>query len=381
MKNIQICSKCIYDNTVPSIQFNQDGVCNYCQMVDELIDEYGTGKEKGKEIFNSILEEIKYDGKNKKYDCVIGVSGGTDSSYMLHKIKEWGLRPLAVHYDNTWNTAIASQNIKIMLDRLNIDLYTHVVDNEEVDSLFKAFFKAGVPELDASTDLALAEVLYRAANSVGVKYIIEGHSFTTEGVSALGDIYFDGRYINSINNKFGTMKLKSYPLMTFYQFMKWVLVKRIKKIRPLWYLDYSKEQARDLLEKTYGWRYYGGHHLENRLTAFNHVVYFPQKFNKDLRNLTLAASARSGSMSREDALDIYNKPVTYEVGLVEYFKKRLDISDDEYNQTMTSKPKSFRDYPSYKKLFEFLRPMFYVLYKSNLVPKSFYIKYTSKNEI
>lgn len=108
---------------------------------------------------------------------------------------------------------------------------------------------------------------------------------------------------------------------------------------------------------------------------------FPQKFNKDLRNLTLAASARSGSMSREEALDIYNKPVTYEVGLVEYFKKRLDISDDEYNQTMTSKPKSFRDYPSYKKLFEFLRPMFYVLYKSNLVPKSFYIKYTSKNEI
>ena len=141
----------------------------------------------------------------KKYDCVIGVSGGTDSSFMLHKVKEWGLRPLAVHYDNTWNSAIASQNIAIMLSKLDMDLYTHVVDNSEADSILKHFY-ASVPELDASTDLALAEVLYRAADSVGVKYVIEGHSFMTEGVAALGDVYFDGRYINSINKIYGTKK-------------------------------------------------------------------------------------------------------------------------------------------------------------------------------
>ena len=141
MSNLKICTNCIYDETTPSINFDDNGVCNYCLMIEQLVDEYGTGSEKGKKIFESILEEIKSHGKNKEYDCVIGVSGGTDSSYMLHKIKEWGLRPLAVHYDNTWNSAIATQNIKIMLDELDIDLYTHVVDNDEADSIFRAFFE------------------------------------------------------------------------------------------------------------------------------------------------------------------------------------------------------------------------------------------------
>jgi|TARA_Y100001970_G_scaffold282575_1_gene395675 hypothetical protein len=350
-------------------------------MIEQLVDEYGTGSEKGKKIFESILEEIKSHGKNKEYDCVIGVSGGTDSSYMLHKIKEWGLRPLAVHYDNTWNSAIATQNIKIMLDELDIDLYTHVVDNDEADSIFRAFFRAGVPELDASTDLALAEVLYRAADKYGVKYIIEGHSFMTEGVGPLGDFYFDGRYINSINKKFGNKKIKTYPLMTFYQFMKWVLVKKIKKIRPLWYLDYSKEEARRILEENYEWKYYGGHHCENRLSAFLHSVWLPTKVNRDLRSLTLGARVRSKSMSRDNALKKIKEPIDFEPGLVEYFKKRLKISDEEYEEVIKSPSKSFRDYPTYKRLFERLRPMFYVLYKSNLVPKSFYIKYTSKDEV
>jgi N-acetyl sugar amidotransferase len=381
MKNLQTCSRCIYDELTPNVEFDEEGVCNYCAMSDQLADEFGTGKEKGKKIYKSILKQIKHDGRNKKYDCVIGVSGGTDSSFMLHQVKEWGLRPLAVHYDNTWNTAIASQNIKIMLEKLDIDLYTHVVDNEEADSIFKAFFHAGVPELDAPTDLALKEVLYRGASYAGVKYIFEGHSFMTEGVSSLGDIYMDGRYISSINKIFGTMKIKTYPLMTFSRFMYWLLVKRIKHIRPFWYLDYSKEDARALLEKEYGWKYYGGHHLENRLSAFNHTIWFPQKFQKDLRNLTLAAKARTGVMSREDALNEYAKPLKFETGLLDYFKKRLDISDSEFDEVLKMEPKSFKDFPTYKKLFEFLRPMFYLLYKANLVPKTFYIKYTSKNDI
>ena len=300
---------------------------------------------------------------------------------MLHKIKEWGLRPLAVHYDNTWNSAIASQNIAIMLTELDIDLYTHVVNNSEADSIFKAFFLASVPELDASTDLALAEVLYRAADDVGVKYVIEGHSFITEGVAALGDVYFDGRYINSINKRFGTKKIKTYPLMTFFRFMKWTLVKRIKKIRPLWYLEYSKEEARDILQKNYGWKYYGGHHMENRLAAFFHAIYMPQKCNRDLRNLSLAAKARSGLMTRDQALDEYSKPIEFEQGLIEYFKKRLQLTDSQYKNIMSKKPKSYRDFPTYKKLFELLRPMFFYMYKVNLVPKSFYIKYTSKNDL
>ena len=154
-----ICTRCIYDERVDAIEFDEDGVCNYCHQVDHLVEEYGTGQEKGKILIDQIIEKIKKDGKNKKYDCAIGVSGGTDSSYLVYLAKEWGLRPLAVHYDNTWNSAIATQNIRKVLEALDVDLYTHVIDNSESDDIFKSFFKAGVAEIEASTDLALAEVM------------------------------------------------------------------------------------------------------------------------------------------------------------------------------------------------------------------------------
>lgn len=378
---MKVCSRCIYDERVPSISFDENGVCNYCTMVDDLKKQYATGTPAGEARLAEIVEQIKRDGKGKKYDCVVGVSGGTDSSYMLFKALEWGLRPLAVHYDNTWNSAIATENIRKVLKKLDVDLFTYVVDNKEMDDIFKAFFKAGVPEIDGPTDLALAEVLYRAASKYGVKYILEGHSFITEGVSALGNVYFDGRYIRSIHKRFGTMPMKTYPLMHFAAFMKWILLKRIKKIRPFWYMSYSKEDARAFLEKEYDWQYYGGHHLENRMTAFNHSYYLPVKFGVDLRNLSLAASARRGQMSREEALRQYAEPPHMEDDLLEYFKKRLNLSDEEFENTMRGPIKSFRDYPTYKSLFEKLRPFFYVMAKLDLVPMSFYIKYTSKTGV
>lgn len=379
--NDQICTRCIYDSNVPAITFDEDGVCNYCKMVDDLQEQYKTGTPEGEGKFLEIVKQIKIDGQGKKYDCVVGVSGGTDSSYMVIKAVEWGLRPLAVHYDNTWNTAIATENIRKVLGKLNVDLYTHVVDNKEVDDIFRAFFFAHVPELDAATDLALAETLYRAANKYNVKYILEGHSFITEGVAPLGNVYFDGAYIKDIHAKFGTMKMKTYPLMDFWSFMKWILVKRIKKIRPLWYINYSKQEARRWLEKDYCWHYYGGHHLENRMTAFNHSVYFPQKFGIDLRNLSLAASARAGFMTREEALAEYKKAPYIEPELVDYFKKRLGLTDDMYEKVMRGPRKNYKDYRTYKKRFEQLRPIFLILAKANLVPMSFYIKYTSKSEV
>jgi N-acetyl sugar amidotransferase len=378
---MQTCTRCIYDEKVPTISFDGNGVCNYCAMIDNLKVQFHTGTSEGEKTLNEILDTIRKEGKGKKYDCIVGVSGGVDSSYMLHKAIEWGLRPLAAHYDNTWNSAIATENIKKMLKKLNIDLFTYVVDNKEIDDIFKAFFKSDVPELDASTDLALAEVLYRAADKFGVKYILEGHSFITEGVSPLGNIYVDGKYIKSIHKKFGKLPMKTYPLMDFTSFMKWILVKRIKKIRPYWYINYSKEEARALLEKEYDWKYYGGHHLENRLVAINHSYYLPLKFNVDLRNLALAASARNGSITREEAFKQYAEPPHLEEGLIEYFQTRLNISDEELDSTMKAKPKSYKDYPTYKPLFEKLRPLFYVLAKANLVPMSFYIKYTSKSGV
>lgn len=377
----QICTRCIYDTRVPKIRFNGDGVCNYCEMIDTLKMQYSTGTPEGKTNFEMIVDQIKKDGIGKKYDCVVGVSGGTDSSYMIIMALEYGLRPLAVHYDNTWNTAIATENIRKVLGKLNVDLYTHVVDNKESDDIFKSFFLADVPEIDGPTDIALAETLYRAAAKFGVKYILEGHSFIAEGVSPLASAYVDGGYIKNIHKQFGKLPMKTFPNMSFLSFMKWILLYRIKKIRPLWYLSYSKEAARSLLEREYGWQYYGGHHLENRMTAFNHSVYFPQKFNIDQRNNSLSASVRAGVMLRDAAIQEYNTPPHVEPELIEYFKKRLGLTDEEYQTRMNGPRKSFRDYKTYKKRFEILRPLFFILAKANLVPMSFYIKYTSKNEI
>ncbi len=373
--DLQICNNCIYDERVNGIHFDEEGVCNYCHQIDDLKDQYGTGQKKGEDQFAAIVEKVKKSGKGKKYDCIVGVSGGTDSSYMLYLSKQLGLRPLAVHYDNTWNSAIATENIRKVLSALDVDLYTHVTDNKEADDIFKAFFKASVAEIEASTDLALAETMYRAASKYGIKYVFEGHSFITEGITPVGRNYFDGKYIKSIHKKYGSMKMKTYPLMTFSRFLYWTVFKRIKKIRPFWYINYNKEEARAFLEKEYDWKYYGGHHLENRMTAFFHSYYMPIKFNTDFRNNTLSARVRMGKTTREEAWKEYNTEPHLEEDLLNYFKKRLGLSEEEFQRIMDLPPKSWYEFPTYKKRFELLRPLFFTLAKANLVPMSFYLKY------
>ena len=376
----KVCSICIYDEKILGINFNKNGICNYCLQIEGLLKEYETGLPAGENIFNLILNEIKDIGKNKKYDCIIGVSGGTDSSYLLHLAKKvWGLKPLAVHYDNTWNSAIATININKMLKQLDIDLFTHVVDNKEVDDIFKSFFLAGVPELEASTDLAYAYLLRIVSKKFKIKYILEGHSFVTEGISPLGLNYFDGKYIKEIHKKFGKIKLKTYPLLTLTKFLKSIIFDRVKFIRPFWYINYSKESAQQFLKDKYNWKYYGGHHLENRMTAFYHQVYLPQKFNVDLRTLSLSALTRSGIMKRDDAINELKKKRNIDNSLIKLFKKRLNLTDMEYTNVMNSKPNYWQSYPTYKKFFEFFGPVFYFFAKLNLLTMSFYLKYCKKN--
>jgi N-acetyl sugar amidotransferase len=373
---LRVCSRCIYDERVAAIEFDDDGVCNYCRQIDQLTAEYGTGSARGEERLAALIADIKKSGRGKRYDCIIGVSGGTDSSYMVHLARKvWGLRPLAVHYDNTWNTAIATQNIRRVLSALDVDLYTHVVDNKESDDIFTAFFRAGVAEIEAATDLALAEVMNRAAWKYGVHYVLEGHSFVTEGITPVGRNYFDGQYIRSIHRQYGRRPLKTYPLMTFERMLFWSAAARIRKIRPFWYMTYSKEAARALLEREYGWEYYGGHHLENRMTAFLHSVYAPQKFNSDFRNNTLSALARQGALSREEAWRRYSEPPFVEEELVAYFQKRLGISENEYKSIMAAPPRWWHEFPTYKRRFERFRPLFKLLADANLVTRSFYLKY------
>jgi N-acetyl sugar amidotransferase len=374
-ENVQICTKCIYDSSLANITFDEKGVCNYCKMIDDLSEQYGTGKEKGKLLFEEYISKIKTEGKRKKYDIIIGLSGGTDSSYMLVLAKNYGLRPLAVHYDNTWNSAIATENIRKVTTKLNIDLYTHVVDNKESDDIFKSFFLASVPEIDGPTDIALAEVMYRAASKYKVKYVFEGHSFIAEGVSPLSKAYIDGGYIIDVHKKFGKLPMKTFPNMSFYKFLYWTIFKQIRKIRPFWYLEYSKEDARTYLEKEFGWSYYGGHHLENRMSAFHHSYYTPNKFGLDQRNNTLSALVRNNKLTREHAIELYSQPPHLEEDLLEYFKKRMRLSDDEFISIMNSPQKSFKDFDTYKTKFERYRPLFLILAKTNLVPMSFYMKY------
>jgi len=373
--DLKICSRCIYDERVPAIHFDDEGVCSYCRQMESLVEQYGTGQPKGEMLFAAILDDIRRAGQGKPYDCIVGVSGGTDSSYLVYLAKEWGLRPLAVHYDNTWNSAIATMNIHKVMSSLDVDLYTHVVANKEADDIFRAFFLSGVAEIEAATDLGYAYLLRKAAAKYSIKYILEGHSFVEEGITPLGRNYFDGRYIQAIHQQFGRAAMETYPLMTFTRFLKSAMFNRVKFIRPLWYIKYSKEVAKTFLSERFGWRYYGGHHLENRMTAFYHSVYLPQKFGSDMRNNTLAARVRNGTLSRTQAWSEYNTPPLIEDELVSYFKKRLELTDELYEQVMHTPPKNWTDYPTYKKRFERLRPLFYMLAKSNLVPMSFYLKY------
>jgi N-acetyl sugar amidotransferase len=371
----QVCTRCIYDTHIPYISFDAQGVCSYCHQYNQMQVEYPTGKE-GRRILESFVEQVKKDGKGKPYDVVIGVSGGCDSSYMLHFAKkEFGLRVLASHFDNTYNSRIAVENIDIMLEKLDIDLFTHVVDNEEYQRIYKSFFLASVPEIDTPTDISLASVHYMAAEKYGIKHIWEGHSFRTEGISPPGWFYMDAKYVQTIHRQFGDGKIESLPVLWMSKWLKWMVVDKIKKFRPLYYMDYNKQQTKEFLSKEYGWQWYGGHHMENRSAYFVNNYYLPKKFKIDLRYAEFSALVRSQQLTREEALVKIKEPKPFDPDILEEIKKRTGITDKDFEDIMNAKPLHFTNYKTYKKTFEKLRPFFYLLYKTGYVTKSFYTKY------
>jgi N-acetyl sugar amidotransferase len=378
--DLQRCRRCLYDEATPAIAFDERGVCNYCGVHDRLDREHPIG-EAGEEILRRTAERIRREGRGKNFDVIVGVSGGCDSSLLLWKAKELGLRPLAVHYDNTWDSTIAVENIHNVLKALDVELHTHVVDNEEYDDLYRAFLRAGVPDLECPTDIGLAATLYRAAEKHGIRAIFEGHSFRTEGISPLGWLYMDARYIQSVQKAYGTRKLKTFPNLWFTSQMKWMVLKRIRKIRPLYYMDYRKEETKRFLAESFGWQWYGGHHLENRITHFYHTYFLPRRFGIDQRINGYSALVRSGQMSREEGLRLLAEPPSVDDELVALVKKRLGLSDEDFERLMTLPKRSYREFRTYKPLFERLRPFFHVLAKLELVPMSFYLKYTSKSDL
>lgn len=380
IREIISCTRCLYDEETPSIEFDAEGICNYCRLHNQLEDEYPNDKQ-GEEKLLQLADTIKREGRHKSFDCVVGVSGGCDSSYLLYIAKELGLRPLAAHFDNTWNSTIAVENIHKVLSKLQVELYTHVVDNEEYNDIHRSFLKAGVPDIEAPTDIGLASTLYRAASQHGIKYILQGHSFRTEGVSPLGWLYMDAKYIQSIQKKYGKYKLKTFPNLWMINFLKWTAVNRIKQIRPLYYMDYQKEDVKKFLAQEFDWQWYGGHHLENRFTAFYHSYFLPVRFGIDQRVNGYAALVRSGQLSREEGQKMLQEPPHYDPEIIEIVQKRLGLSEQEFDDLMNMPKKTYKDFKTYKPTFEKMRPFLWLLSRAELVPRSFYVKYTSKNNI
>lgn len=368
----KVCSRCIMDTTVPGIKFDSNGECTYCKINDML--------EKRKPIYRERLDrlvaEIKKRGEGKKYDCIVGVSGGRDSTYALYMTKKLGLRPLAVHFDNGWNSEIAVSNIKKATDKLDVDLYTHVADWEEFKDLQKAFLRASVPDAEVPTDYVITSVLFSVAVKEGIKYAINGHSFRTEGTSPLGWTYMDGRYIKAIHRKFGEKKLKSFPILSMSKLLYYVFVKKIREVRLLEYMDYRQKEVGEILEKELGWVYYGGHHHESVYTNFFQSYLLPKKFNIDKRKTEYSALIRSGQMTRDEALGkIRENEYPYDENVVKYTISKLGLTREEFDKIFSAEVKSFRDYPSYYPLIKSLRLPIKMACRMGALPDILYLKY------
>ena len=375
-----ICKRCLYDEYTPSISFDSEGVCNYCRSQEKLEKEF-SGDSESEKRFEIIVEKIKKENKNKDFDVIIGVSGGCDSSYLLHLAKKYDLRALAVHFDNTYNAPVATNNIKKLLDALKFEMYSVTVDHEEFYDIQLSFLKAGVMDIECPTDIALASVLNSAAEKFKIKYIFEGHSLRTEGMAPLGWVYMDSKYIQSVQKQFGSKKIKTLPQMLLSSQLKWMLINRLVKVRPLWYLNYQKEETKKMLNESYGWEWYGGHHLENKMTSFVHTYFFPRRFDIDTRSLGYSALVRSGQLSRDEGLRLLSEAPEADYESVEVLKKRLNLTDEAFLRYMTMPKKTYKDFKTYKQTFERMRPFFYLMAKAELIPWSFYVKYTSKSNI
>lgn len=372
------CTRCILDTTVGDIWFDEKGECKYCIINDEM-EKMHPLDSVSEERLQTIVSKIKQDGKNKQYDCIAGISGGRDSTYTILKAVQLGLRPLAVHFDNGWNSEISVKNIKKTLDKLNVPLYTVVADWEEFKDLQVSFLKASTPDADIPTDYAIYSVLFKVAAKEGVKYILNGHSFRTEGTSPISWTYMDGRYLKSVHKKYGKVKkIKSFPILSLPTLLYYTLVKGIKDTRVLEYMDYCKKDVDKILISELDWEYYGGHHHENLFTKFFQSYYLPHKFKIDKRKTELSALVRSGQIKREDALaEIDASHYQYDPAVVDYARTKLGLSEEEFNTIMETPVRSHDDYPTYLPLIKTLKWPIKMATKMKLLPHILYLKYAS----
>lgn len=351
------------DSSDENIVFDETGICNHCKEYFEKIRERVCKGEEGEKKLNEIIKKIKEDGKSKKYECIVGLSGGTDSTYLAYLAKKWGLRALIVHLDNGWNSEIATINIFKTIKKLGFDLYTYVINWEEFKDLQIAYLRASVVDIEALTDQAIKATLFKAATEKDVKYILTGTNLITEGImpKTWGHNKSDCLNIIDIHKKFGKLKLRTYPIYNLLNRINSQFFKGIQTIEVLNYLDYNKEEAKEILKKELDWKEYPRKHGESRFTKFYQEYILPEKFKIDKRRAHLSALVCASIIKREEALKELEKPMYSEEELKiekEYVLKKFELSEEEFDKIMKSPRKSHYDYKSSDKFFRFVRKIY-----------------------
>lgn len=354
-RSYQVCKHCVMDTTDPEIEFDEQGVCNHCHYFENSVRLVWPSVDGDSIKLEEMIQAVKEYGKGKRYDCIIGLSGGIDSSYIAVKVAEWGLRPLVVHVDAGWNSELAVMNIEQICRRLGFDLVTHVVDWEEMRDMQLAFLRSNLANQDVPQDHAFFAALYGYAEKAGIKYVINGSNFATESIlpASWGYDAMDATHVKSIHSRFGSRPRGNFPVVNFFDlYVKYPLILKMQVLRPLNYLPYNKEEAIRILERDYGWRYYGGKHYESRWTRFFQAYYLPYKFGYDKRKAHLSSLVVSGQMTRADALEALKAPL-YEPGLLAedklFIAKKLGLSLAEFESLIMQPNHHFSEFPNHQK--------------------------------
>lgn len=356
----QVCTKCVMDVSDSQISFDHQGVCDHCHAFEEDVRPHWRPDERGKAEVERTVARIKEEGKGKEFDSILGMSGGLDSSFMLHlMVKEFGLRPLVFHVDGGWNSDIAVSNIQNLVGGLGLDLYTEVINWEEMRDFQLAFFKAGVPHLDIPQDHAFVATLYHFANKHGIKWILNGGNISTECVRNPKEwLYYgtDLAQLRDIQQQFGTRPLKTYPFSSilFHKiFLRYI--RGVRVFKPLDLLPYSKQMAVETLSREYGWKAYPQKHFESRFTKFYEGYWLPTRFGYDTRRVQFSSLILTGQMTRDEALERLKSP-SYDPETIdddfEYIASKLRISVDELRRYHEGPKKTYRDYKNQEWMFD-----------------------------
>ena len=343
--NYTICTRCVYDSNIEEITFNEKGLCSYCCKYDRLAAKHiNIPREEKRAQLNTIVSKIKRLGRNRKYDCILGLSGGVDSSYLAWLAKDLGLRPLVVHFDNGWNSELAVKNIENIVVKLNYDLDTYVFNWEEFKDLQRAYFKAGVVDIEVPTDYLIFAILNKIAAKKGIKYILSGYNYATEyGMPKGWNIAnkFDNQNLKDIHRRFGKLTFKDFPTFGRYQIFYYENVLGIETAPLLNYIDYVKKDVKAFISKELAWKDYGGKHYESIFTRFYQGYVLPKKFGIDKRRAHWSALICSGQATKQEALeDLKNEPYPVEVQNedIVYVTKKLDFTLQEFEDIINAKP-------------------------------------------